>query len=114
MITDRKRLADRVVIAAVITMFLSGCRSSPVSPSSGTDMNVSYNIPNRSHVTLTVSNSYHTIMSTLVDTTENAGSYRITWSTAAYPSGVYFYRFIAIPESGGAVMDISKKFIVSG
>ncbi len=111
-ITDRRKQGYVVVIAAVIAMVLSSCRSSPVSPSSGADMNFSYHILYRSHVTIKVDNSYGTTVLTLVDTIQDAGRYSVTWSTAAYPSGIYFYTFRAIRESGGAEMDLTKKFIV--
>lgn len=101
-----------VVVVAVITMVLSGCRSSPVSPSSVATMTVRYGIPSESHVTLSVINSYNTRIATLVDTTENQGIYSVSWSTSAYPAGIYFYTFIAAPVGGGTTLNDTKKFII--
>lgn len=112
MTTGRRKHGYIVVIVAVITMFLSGCRSSPVSPSSTATMTVRYGIPSQSHVTLRVINSYNTRIATLVDTTENQGNYSVSWSTAAYPAGIYFYTLIAAPVGGGTTLNLTKKFII--
>ncbi len=112
MITDRRKRGYTFVIVAVITMFLWGCRSSPVSPSTVDTMTVRYGIPSQAHVTLRVINSYNTRVATLVDTTENQGTYSVSWSTAAYPAGIYFYTLIAAPVGGGTTLNFTKKFII--
>ncbi len=95
-----------------LTILLTGCKSSPVSPSSGATITVEYNIPSQSHVTLTVSNSYNTVVATLVDSTESPGVHSVSWSTAEYPAGIYFYTFIATPVGGGTTLRLTKKLII--
>lgn len=101
-----------LAIAALLTTMLVGCRSSPVEPGSQTTMHVSYSIPNTSHVTIRIVNSYNTIVSTLVDSTQSRGVYSISWDTADYPSGVYFYYFSIVPEGNGAPVNRVTKFVI--
>lgn len=58
---------------------------------------ISYDLPAKSHVRLTVFNAAGQIVAQLVDAEQAAGSYRVSWngtnlSGAVVPSGIYFYR----------------------
>ncbi|OPZ82677.1 MAG: flagellar basal body rod modification protein [bacterium ADurb.Bin431] len=58
---------------------------------------ITYDLPAKSHVRLTVFNAMGQIVSRLVDKEQAAGSYRVSWNGtnidgSAAPSGIYFYR----------------------
>jgi len=53
---------------------------------------ISFALPNASHVTLEVFNALGQKVATLVDEKKGAGSYQVRWDGAGFPSGVYFYR----------------------
>ena len=58
---------------------------------------ISFSLPENSHITLTVFNALGQKVATLVDETREAGNYRVIFNGMAFPTGVYFYRF----ETGG-------------
>jgi len=60
----------------------------PFNPST----QISYNVPARSHVTLTVFNILGVKVATLVDADKAAGKYNVVFDASNLTSGVYFYR----------------------
>lgn len=101
-------------VFASAAALLSGCGSSPVSPLRPQDVVVNYVIPSASHVTIRIVNSYNTTVATLVDTTESAGLYSVTWNTAGYHGGIYFYYLSAIPVDGGKSLSAVKELVIRG
>jgi hypothetical protein len=63
----------------------------PFNPST----KISFTIPSRSFVSLTVFNLLGNAVATLVSEVKAAGTYSQEWNAAEYPSGVYFYRLQA-------------------
>ncbi|MDW7679134.1 MAG: YCF48-related protein, partial [bacterium] len=63
----------------------------PFNPST----TISYELPGRSAVKLTVFNAMGQQIAILVDSNKDAGSYQINWEAANMPSGIYFYRLEA-------------------
>ena len=63
----------------------------PANPST----TISYTIPTRSHVTLSVFNTLGQKVAGLVNGEEEAGSYNITFDASGLASGVYLYRMQA-------------------
>lgn len=63
----------------------------PFNPST----TISFDLPERSHVTLLIYDAIGREVQTLADEEEPAGAYRITFDASALPSGVYFYRITA-------------------
>lgn len=53
---------------------------------------IGYSIPNSGHVTLSVYNTLGQIVTTLVNSYENAGSYKVKFNAKDLTSGIYFYR----------------------
>ena len=53
---------------------------------------ISFHLPESSYITLTVFNTLGQKVVTLVDEKREVGSYRVTWDSTGFPSGVYFYR----------------------
>jgi len=58
---------------------------------------ITYDLPMKSHVRLTIFNAMGQIVANLVDGEQNAGSYRVSWNGtnldgSVAPSGIYFYR----------------------
>ncbi|NOZ60498.1 MAG: T9SS type A sorting domain-containing protein [Calditrichaeota bacterium] len=53
---------------------------------------ISFALPTRSHVKLSVYNALGQKVATLVEGMRQAGSYRATWNAQNMPSGIYFYR----------------------
>ncbi|MEO8446673.1 MAG: C25 family cysteine peptidase [bacterium] len=62
--------------------------------------NIDYSIPagvngEGTNVSLVIYNSLGSEISTLVNGSQNPGSYSVQWDAANYPSGIYFYRLTA-------------------
>lgn len=82
----------------------------PFNPST----TIAYELPEKSHVLLTVYDVLGREVRTLVDQNEPAGSYRLIFDASNIPSGVYFYRLVVSgvgPTSAGGFAD-AKKFMV--
>ncbi len=71
----------------LLTLFLTGCRSSILDDPS---MVVSFTVAQRSHVKLTIENSYNTVIATLIDDDLSPGSYRANFNSNDLQEGVYF------------------------
>ncbi|HNW58389.1 MAG TPA: T9SS type A sorting domain-containing protein [bacterium] len=56
---------------------------------------IAYSLAESGPMQLTICNMAGQVIATLVDETQQAGSYRIQWDGASQPSGVYFCRFHA-------------------
>lgn len=67
---------------------------------------ISYTIPNRSHVTLSVFNTLGQKVAELVNSDKDAGAYSVTFDASGLASGVYLYRM----EAGSFVL--TKKLVV--
>ncbi len=74
----------------------------PFNPST----TISYTIPTRSHVTLSVFNTLGQTVTELVNGEKEAGSYNVTFDAAGLASGVYLYRM----QAGSFVQ--TKKLVV--
>jgi|PlaIllAssembly_1097288.scaffolds.fasta_scaffold1559120_2 hypothetical protein len=74
-----------------------GCNSSILDDPSTT---IKYSIPESGHVSLTVENSYNTIIATLVDENQSAGTHEVTFDTSNLAEGIYFYTILFNGESG--------------
>lgn len=77
-------------------------------------MTIVYAVIKPSHVTVRIVNSYNTTVATLVDTTQQEGSYRLTWNTEKYPAGVYFYYFSEVSTAGDTTMQAVTRFLIGG
>ena len=76
------------LIFALTALFLFGCKSSMlVDPTTS----IRYSLPERSHVKLTIENSYNTIIKTLVNTEQLPGFYSVSFDATNLAEGVYFY-----------------------
>ena len=71
----------------------------PTNPST----KISYTIPNRTHVTLSVFNTLGQKVAELVNGDKDAGAYSVTFDASGLASGVYLYRM----EAGGFVQQRS-------
>lgn len=71
----------------LLVLAFAGCKSSILDDPSTT---IPYTIPERSHVKLTVDNSYNTTVATLVDTVQFAGAYQARLDMQL-PEGLYFF-----------------------
>lgn len=67
---------------------LISCKSSILDDPSIT---IEYYVPERSHVKLTIENSYKTTIATLVDSEQFAGAYQISFDANDLAEGIYFY-----------------------
>ena len=68
--------------------------------------NITFALPNESHVTLKVYNSLGQEVSTLVEGNMGAGTHNLVWDGSRLASGVYFYRM----QAGNQV--ITKKMLL--
>lgn len=64
---------------------------------------ITYSLPQAAKVELTVYNIKGQIVETLVNQTQNAGQYTVSWHAIDQPSGVYFYKIKA-----GRYTDVKK------
>ncbi|MBI4429247.1 MAG: T9SS type A sorting domain-containing protein [Ignavibacteriales bacterium] len=62
----------------------------PFNPST----TIEYQVPNQTHVVLSVYNVLGELLNTIVDREQEAGSYRVTWQPNL-PTGIYLYRMQA-------------------
>ncbi|RNC85632.1 MAG: T9SS C-terminal target domain-containing protein [Balneola sp.] len=68
--------------------------------------NIEFGIPEASQVTLKIYNTLGQLVSTLMDSRLNPGSYSVPWDASRYTSGVYFYQLSA----GGELL--TKKMLL--
>jgi hypothetical protein len=92
----------------VLTYLAVGCNSSIVDDP--TTM-IQYSVPERSQVKLYVENSYDTIIATLVDTVQEAGTYHASFDSNNLAEGIYFYTLKMTTESG-KVYDSTKRMLL--
>jgi hypothetical protein len=78
----------------------------PFNPST----TISYNIPTRSSVSLTVFNSLGQCIATIKEGTHEAGTYVQIFDASTLPSGIYFYRLQATSFAGKTFTE-SKKML---
>ena len=67
---------------------------------------ITYLLPKRENVTLTIYDVLGREVTTLVDARQDAGTYEVQWTSEHVSSGVYFYRLIA------GDVQIQKKMVV--
>ena len=91
------------LISLLFLIFLSGCNSSILDDPSTV---IKYSIQEDSHVKLTIENSYKTLISTLVDTVQSAGSHEVSFNSNKLVEGVYFY----ILEAKSIESNLSLKY----
>lgn len=60
----------------------------PFNPST----TIKFDVPNSSHVRITIYNNLGKTVSEVVNENLTAGSYELNWEASNYPSGVYFYK----------------------
>ena len=68
---------------------------------------ISYQIPQRGHVTLKVYDILSNEVSTLVDEEKSAGIYEVSYDASNLTSGIYFYRI-----SSGSLRDVKKMLLI--
>jgi Secretion system C-terminal sorting domain len=73
---------------------------------------ISYQLAAVSHVTLKIYDVLGRELTTLADGRENAGVYRADFNGAGLPSGVYFYRLLAVQDDGHNYAFIKKLILM--
>jgi hypothetical protein len=76
------------IISSALTLCLLGCRSSIVDDPS---TRISFDVTQPSHVTLTIENSYNTVMSIPLDGDMTAGMYAVNVDASSWVEGIYYY-----------------------
>jgi flagellar hook assembly protein FlgD len=74
--------------------------------------NIKYCIPVKAKVNLNIYNNDGDLIKELVNNTQEAGTYEITWDAEGLPSGVYFYKLKATPNIGQAGNYVSTKKMI--
>jgi len=80
-----------------------GCNSSILDDPSTA---IRYQVPVNSHVTLTVENSYKTLIATIVDEVQSAGVHQVNFNSTDLAEGIYFYTI----EMNGTESNFYYKF----
>ena len=65
-----------------------GCNSSILDDPT---TSIKYQVPEKSHVKLTVENSYKTLIAILVDEVQGAGVHEVSFDANDLAEGIYFY-----------------------
>ncbi len=75
---------------------------------------ISFSVPKESYITLKVYDLLGKEVATLAQEKKQAGEYSITWNAEGIPSGVYYYRLVAIDPSlhSGQVFIETKKMVL--
>lgn len=68
---------------------------------------INYNIPQSGNVKLSIYDGFGRLVTTLVNETQSAGTYNITWNASTFSSGVYYYKLEA-----GSLFEIKKMLLV--
>jgi hypothetical protein len=79
---------NKILLIAAVILMLYGCRSSIVDDPT---TSIAYAIQEKSYVTLTVENSYDTIIAKPVNGVQDAGVYSVSFDASHLPEGMYFY-----------------------
>jgi hypothetical protein len=74
---------------------------------------IKYTIAEASKVTLTIYDILGRELTVLVDEVQTAGHKQVVWDASSYPSGVYFYRIMAVGENkSGNKFTQTKKLLL--
>jgi hypothetical protein len=77
-----------ILLLFLLTLSLNGCRSSILDDPSTT---IDYQIPEDSHVKMTIENNYNTVVAIPVDQDQSAGYYSVNFNASNLLEGVYYY-----------------------
>ncbi len=80
----------------------------PFNPST----TINYQLPEENFVTLKIYNLIGKEISTLVNGKQQAGSYNITFKASDLPSGIYFYKLVAINSMGKEIVQTKKMTLI--
>jgi flagellar hook assembly protein FlgD len=73
---------------------------------------VQYDLPEASNVTINIYDIQGSLVATLVDRREDAGSKSVQWNGSNLSSGVYILQMIAKGESGNQFTDSRKMVLI--
>jgi hypothetical protein len=97
-------------LALLLLLFLFyGCESSIVDDPSTT---IRFSVSERSHVKLTIENSYNTLIATLVDEELFAGNYEVVFDANNLAEGVYFYTLELNGIDGDFYSKVTKAMVL--
>jgi hypothetical protein len=80
----------------------------PFNPST----TIKYAVPVQSQVKILIFNSIGESIVELVNRSQSAGTYTVTWDAENVSSGIYFYSIEAIPSDGSEFFSSVKKMIL--
>ncbi len=80
----------------------------PFNPST----TIEYTLPVKSNVRIAVYNSIGQKVSELVNDLQNAGTHQVVWDASGFSSGIYFYSFEVMNESGKSIVSEMKKIVL--
>ncbi len=95
-----------MIIKKLLFLFVLSLFSCESSILEDPETKIEYSLSERSHVKITVENSYGTLISTLIDEEVSSGSLSVDFDASNLAEGVYFYTI----ESTGV---ISKTYFKS-
>ncbi len=97
-------------LALLLLLFLFyGCESSIVDDPSTV---INYSVSERSHVKLTIENSYNTLIATLVDEEQFAGTYQASFEADNLAEGIYFYTLELNGIDGDFYSKVTKAMVL--
>lgn len=76
----------------------------PFNPST----TISYELAAQSTVSISIYDELGRVVQTLVNSTQNAGRYQISWDGTNFSSGIYFYKISAVSTNAGGAESFSK------
>ena len=95
---------------------LSGSGTTPTTEISPNPFNattaISYQLSAVSRVWLSVHDLLGREITTLVETIEQPGTYRVAWDARDVASGVYLCRLVATPATGNGLVQVRKMIVM--
>jgi len=73
---------------------------------------IQYSVSERSHVKLTIENSYNTLIATLVDEEQFAGTYQVSFEADNLAEGIYFYTLELNGIDGDFYSKVTKAMVL--
>ncbi len=81
-------MIKQALVAVAFVLLVTGCRSSLLVDPATT---IQFTVPQSSHVTLEIENSYNTVIAVPVDGDRAPGTYSVVINSSTWLEGVYYY-----------------------
>lgn len=103
-------MKNKLLLLLIFCFLIFGCESSElVDPTTS----IHYNISERSHVKMFVTNTYDVLIITLVDEVLPEGNHSVSFQMNDLANGIYYFTIETTGVSSGKKSKTTKTFILS-